>query len=122
MGQAFDKLVRAFHEREKTILEEDTLHSALSAQLQLQRKFGQRRNENVKRLPPVVRNRQLKNTESQENTEYGRILEALFDLKPDVGTIKKSLDIASRGNSQEDQAGQNCSIQISCARPRSGNI
>ncbi len=90
MGQTFDRLTRTFRVREETILEDDTLHSALMAQVQPQRKFGQPRNDNVKRSPPQ-RNHFTKKPEGQENPLYDRILQALRDLKSDVGTIKKSL-------------------------------
>ena len=58
LGHAFDKLTRVFRVREETtvvtIIEDDTLHSAHTAQTQPQRtrKFGQKRNDNVKRSPP----------------------------------------------------------------------
>jgi hypothetical protein len=95
LGQTFDRLTRAFRVREETILEDDTLHSALMAQVQphCQRKFGQPRIDNVKRSPPQ-RNHFTKKPESPENNVYGRILQALHDLKSDVGTIKKSLNNA----------------------------
>ncbi len=50
LGQTFDRLTRTFRVREEMILEDDTLHSALMAQVQPQRKFGQLRNDNVKTI------------------------------------------------------------------------
>jgi hypothetical protein len=92
LGQTFDKLTRAFRVREETIHEDDTIQSAFTAQIQPQRKFGQPRNDNVKRSSPPSRDRHSKHTELNENIDYAKILKVIYDLKADVGTIKKGLE------------------------------
>ncbi len=49
LGQTFDKLTRAFRVREEILIEDDTLQTAFTAQIQPQQKFGQPRSANVKR-------------------------------------------------------------------------
>ncbi len=63
LGQTFDKLTRSFRVREETIIEDDTIQTAFTAQIQPQRKFGQQRNDNVKRSSPPSRDRHSKHTE-----------------------------------------------------------
>jgi hypothetical protein len=92
LGQTFDKLTRAFRVREETIIEDDTLQAAFTAQIQPQRKFGQLRNDNVKRSSPPSRDRQSKHNEQTEKVDYAKILKVIYDLKADVGTIKKGLE------------------------------
>jgi hypothetical protein len=89
LGQTFDKLTRAFRVREETIIEDDTLQAAFTAQIQPQRKFGQLRNDNVKGSSPPSRDRQFKHNEQTEKVDYAKILKVIYDLKADVGTIKK---------------------------------
>ena len=85
-------MTRAFRVREETIIDDDTLQSALTAQIQPQRKFGQQRNDNGKRSSPPSRDRQPKHTELQETVDNARLLKVIYALKADVGAIKKGLE------------------------------
>ena len=77
LGQTFDKLTRAFRVREETILEDDTLQTAPTAQIQPQRKFGQHRSDNVKRSSPPSRDRIIKHNESVENIVMAKDLKVI---------------------------------------------
>jgi hypothetical protein len=79
LGQLFDKLVRVYYNNDTTNTEDKTaiaaFQMAMAAHLQLQPKKFMLKNDNMKKLSPlVIRGRQVQHNKAQEGKALNKIL------------------------------------------------
>ncbi len=93
LGQLFDKLVRVFHIKVTTDTQEDSLQTAMAAHMKLQPKKFMLRNDNMKKLyPQVISGIQVEHNKTQEGKALHKKLKTIYDLKAEVGTLRKAMD------------------------------